>query len=118
MTYRPDDPPFDPAKVPDSQIPARKLVSNTIRQRTAKRFIPPVPLDWFNRACVLPGKALAVGLLLWRLARLKRTWTVVLTQAGLSQSGLSRWTKYPALRALESAGLILVRRRKKKNPEV
>jgi hypothetical protein len=75
-------------------------------------------MEWFDRACVLPGKALAVGLILWRLAKLKRANTFVLTQASLNQHRISRWEKYPALKALEKAGLISVRTRASKNPEV
>jgi hypothetical protein len=75
-------------------------------------------MPWFDRACVLPGKALAVGMVLWYLARRSRSSTVVLTQAALTQHGISRWEKYAALNALESTGLVTVRRRGKKNPEV
>src|SRR5262245_27298921 len=46
--------------VPDSQVPSRKVDLSLVRRRQARRFIPPIPLYWFNRACRLPGKALAV----------------------------------------------------------
>jgi hypothetical protein len=75
-------------------------------------------MEWFNRACVLPGKALAVGLVLWRLAKVRKTKTVLLTNAALAQHGLNRWEKYDALAALEGAGLITVGRRGTRNPEV
>jgi hypothetical protein len=88
------------------------------RRRKAAQYVPPVPLAWFDRACVLPGKALAVGLVLWRLARLKKTNSVLLTNAALKRHGLARWAKYPALQALERAGLVAVRRRPKRSPEV
>jgi hypothetical protein len=104
--------------VPDEQVPTKKVELGTVRRRKEKRYIPAVPLTWFDRACVLPGKALAVALVLWRLAKVQKTDTVVLTQAALQQHGLGRWAKYEALRALEAAGLISVRRHAKKNPEV
>jgi hypothetical protein len=67
---------------------------------------------------VLPGKALAVGLVLWRLAKVRRSSTVPLTQAAVAQHGLSRWEKYDALRALEAAGLVVVQRRGRRSPLV
>jgi hypothetical protein len=89
-----------------------------VMRRKKRQFIPPVPIEWFDRACVLPGKALAVGLILRRLTKLKKTDTVVLTQAALDQHGISRWEKYAALQALEKAGLISVRHRAFRNPEI
>jgi hypothetical protein len=75
-------------------------------------------MAWFDRACVLPGKALAVWMVLWFLAKVKRATTFVLTQAALNQHGITRWEKYAALEALEAAGLISVCRRGRKSPEV
>src|SRR5262249_33734970 len=88
------------------------------RKRRARRFIAPIPLPWFLAACRLPGKALAAALVIWHLAKLKGSDTVALTQAGLNEFGVSRQSKYRALRALEKAGLIAVRRRPKRNPEI
>jgi hypothetical protein len=96
----------------------RKVELRSLTKRRHRRFIPPVPLAWFDRACVLPGKALAVGLVVWRLARVRRSNTVQLTQAVVAQHGLSRWEKYAALRALESAGLVVVQRRGRRSPLV
>ena len=88
MEYDPNDlPGTDWSKVPDSLIPTRRVESQRDRRRRT-HFIPPVPLGWFDRACVLPGKALAVGLILWRLATMRHTDTVTLTQAALKQHGL------------------------------
>ena len=118
MAYDPNDlPGTDWSKVPDSLVPTRRVESQRDRRRRT-HFIPSVPLGWFDRACVLPGKALAVGLILWRLATMRHTDTVTLTQAALKQHGLGRWVKYDALRSLECAGLISVRRLTRKNPEV
>jgi hypothetical protein len=117
MELDPDQLRLDWSQVPDSQVPARK-VKGTVEKRRKRRFIPPVPMEWFDRACVLPGKALAVSLILWRLSKVRKTPTVVLTNAALKQHGLNRWEKYDALAALEGAGLISVRRRGTRNPEV
>jgi hypothetical protein len=108
----------DWSKVPDSQIPTRLVDLPRNRQRRSKQFIPPVPLDWFDLACRLPGKALAVGLILWRQSRLEKSKTVVLTQTALNRYGVTRWQKYPALRALEGAGLISIRHRGRRNPAI
>jgi hypothetical protein len=75
-------------------------------------------MSLIKRACEPPGKALAVFLVVWRLARVKKSKTFVLTQAALTQLGISRWEKYDALESLEKAGLISVHRRPKKNPEI
>jgi hypothetical protein len=99
-------------------IPERKVELPTLVGRRGRRFIPPVPMPWFDRACVLPGKALAVGMVLWYLARRAGSLTTALTQGALNQHGISRWEKYSALKALESAGLIAVHRRGRKNPEI
>src|SRR5215468_4411781 len=109
---------LDWSRVRDAEIPARKVELPTRRRRKAGQYIPPVPLAWFDRACVLPGKALAVGLVLWRLARLKKASSVVLTNAALKRHGLGRFAKYRALQALEQAGWIAVRRRPKRSPEI
>ena len=120
-----DQVPFDPgrlrldwSKVPDCQVPAQRVELASVRSRTGRRFIPSVPMAWFDRACVLPGKALAVWMVLWFLAKVKKTTTFVLTQAALNQHRITRWEKYAALEALGAAGLISVCRRGRKSPEV
>jgi hypothetical protein len=99
-------------------VAERKVESAAVRKRRGGRFVAPIPLPWFLRASRLPGKALALAVVARHLARLRRSDTVALTQAFLGEFGISRQAKYRALRALESAGLIAVRRRIKKNPEV
>src|SRR5262249_53853813 len=94
----------------------RRVVLGCISRRQSGRFIPPVPMTLFDRACVLPGKALAVYLLLWRQAAVERSDVVTLTTAGLRQHGLTRSEKETALRHLEAAGLVRGDRRGKKNP--
>ena len=118
MRLDPSELRLDPAQIPDLDIPQRRVEPRVVRRRKKRQFIPPVPIEWFNQACVLPGKALAVGLILLRLAKLKKTNTVVLTQAALDQHGISRWEKYAALKALEKGGLISVRHRASRNPEI
>lgn len=76
--------------LPDCDIPQRRVELSSVSRRKKRRFIPPVPIEWFDCACVLPGKALAVGLIFRRLAKMKKMDSVVLTQAALNQHGFSR----------------------------
>jgi hypothetical protein len=108
----------DWSRVPDSAVPARKVVLPTTMTRAASRFIPPMPLGWFQRACRLPGKAAVLAVVLWYTSRLKGSKTFVLTQARLDGFGISRHAKYRALKALEDAGLIAVSCGSRKSPEV
>jgi DNA-binding transcriptional ArsR family regulator len=79
-----------------------------------------IPLSWLGRACELPGKALATGLAIWFLSGLRggRMDSLKLTSATLERFGVSRSAKSRALKALEKAGLINVRREPRKNPLV
>ena len=117
-----DTQPFDPASLrlpPGSQPVAEKKVElATARRRRAGRFVAPMPLEWFRLACRLPGKAAALAVVIWHLARLRKSDTLVLTQTSLDEFGISRQAKYRALERLEAAGLIAVQRRDKKNPQV
>src|SRR5262245_58210201 len=112
---------LDPAKLhldpAGWKVPEKKVDLPTVQDRRARRFIAPMPLTWFLTACRLPGKAPVLAVVIWHLARLKKSDTFVLTQASLNQFGISRQAKYKALAALESVGLISVRRRGRKNPE-
>jgi hypothetical protein len=79
-----------------------------------------IPLSWLGRACELPGKALATGLAIWFLSGLRhgRLDGLRLTSATLNRFHVSRSAKSRALKALEEAGLISVRRAPRKNPVV
>jgi hypothetical protein len=96
----------------------RRVELTSVRARRSQQFIPPVPMEWFRRACRLPGKAVVVALAAWYRSKRERSSTVILSQAGLSELGVSRQAKYRALRHLEEAGLVAVRRRGHKSPEV
>ena len=111
-------PHFDWSRMPDSQVPARRVELPSTEKRKARHFIPPIPLGWFQRACQLPGRAPVLASILWRLYRLKKSKPFILAQARLNDFGISRRAKYRALEALEAAGLISVERRPKKSPVV
>jgi hypothetical protein len=83
------------------------------------RFLKgPVPWLWIVAAAALPGKALLIGLCLWRLAGAMKCKTVSLGNADLRPLGIDRASKSRALRALEGAGLIEVVRERSRFPKV
>ncbi len=93
---------------------------------TATKTAPPVrhvrpflkgPVDWawLQAAMALEGQALAVGVALWQLAGLTGSHTVRL---GYRRLPFSRWTTARGLAALESAGLVTVKRRRGRLPMV
>lgn len=77
-----------------------------------EKFIKgPIPLEWITRANALPGKAGAVGLALWFLVGVQKSRTIKLTGEVERIAACDRKTVYPALAALETAGLITVERK-------
>jgi hypothetical protein len=80
--------------------------------RNTNRFLKgPIPWDWIIRASELPGKALLLGLCLWRLKGATRSDTVALSNTELEPFGIDRAAKSRGLSALERAGLIKVDRK-------
>src|SRR5437870_3990955 len=98
--------------------PGQKVELETMRRKRHGRFIPPMPLDWFERVSRLPGKAPVVATLLWYRSKREGSATVTLTQVFLNTFGISRQARYRALQSLEAAGLISVQRRPRKSPVV
>jgi DNA-binding transcriptional ArsR family regulator len=89
------------------------------RHREGERFLKgPIPWQWLCSASRLPGKALHVAIALWHLAGMTGSETVRLATSVLKPLGVSRYSGYRALRALEEAGLIAVTRRRGRNPIV
>lgn len=81
------------------------------RAPTEKFIKGPIPLEWITRANALPGKAGAVGLALWFLVGVQKARTIKLTGEVERIAACDRKTVYPALAALETAGLITVERK-------
>lgn len=78
----------------------------------AVRFLKgPVPMSWLAAAAKLPGKALAVGVALWRLSGAVKSRTVILSNAEVEVLGVDRNAKSRALRALQQEGLVSVDQR-------
>jgi hypothetical protein len=68
----------------------------------------PIPWSWIETATRLPGKALAVGLLVWREAQARHRTTVRITFAKAAKLGMHPDTARRALRSLEQAGLVCI----------
>lgn len=85
-----------------------------INHRSAQRapYIKgPIPLEWMKRASALSGKALAVALVIWYIAGLRKSPTnLPVTGKVLKAFSVGRKAGYRGLVALEVAGLVTVRR--------
>src|SRR3954462_12638028 len=101
--------PFDPDRWLKNAYPARAPApaakKRPPRPPRRDRFLKgPVPWPWLARAIALPGKALAVGLVLWlRRGRAGRR-TVQFCLARAAAEGIPTTTARRAVRDLEAAG--------------
>jgi DNA-binding transcriptional ArsR family regulator len=78
----------------------------------------PVPWAWLITASQLKGRALEVGLCLWRLKGATHKDSILLSNSELEPFGIDRAAKSRALSALEKAGLIAVARTRGRWPTV
>lgn len=79
----------------------------------------PIPLPWLTAVTRLSGKApLAVALAVCFEAGRRKSNEVKLTTAILRRFSVNRKAKYNALKSLEKAGLVRVRREPRRNPVV
>jgi hypothetical protein len=106
--------PFDPEQLrlpsTNGTAAAYRKSMRPPRHQPGEWFLKgPVPWAWLVRAGRLRGRALHVGLCLWREAgrRNNRTVRLCLATIGL---GLTRWATRRGLSALESAELVSVQR--------
>jgi hypothetical protein len=78
------------------------------RHRPGEPFLKgPIPWPWIVQAARLPGKALAIGLTLWREAGCQKRRTVPLNLSATAAAlGMGRKTAMRGLRALGRAGLV------------
>ena len=81
-------------------------------------FIPPLPWRLFRVLATLPGKAWVLYLVLWRLARIRKTTSLTVTSTALRGLRMNRHQKTRGLQALETAGLLTVKRSLGRNPQV
>ena len=90
----------------------------SVTERLEKEFFPTLPGRLFTVLAPLPGKALAVYMVLRLRSRLERVQTVTLTSALLGRHGITRRQKDYAVACLEAADLITVDRTNGKNPRI
>lgn len=106
-----------------STAPAAGKTANVNPPETKKitgEFLKgPIPLPWLTAVTRLSGKApLAVALAVWFEAGRRKSNEVKLTSAVLRRFSVNRKAKYSALKSLERAGLVRVRREPRRNPVV
>jgi DNA-binding transcriptional ArsR family regulator len=96
-----------------------RYARNRKRARVERFLRGPVPLSWLTSAAQLPGSALTVGVVLWHVAGLRGTHQhLPLSNERLKSFGVSRFSKDRALGALLSAGLVSIRRKRGRSPQV
>ena len=109
--------PFDPSNLKPAppKIPTGRE-KRPPRHGQGEKFLKgPIPWRWLELAGALPGKALAVGLAVWREAGCLNDRTVPLN---LSAQPMPRRTAQRALQALAAAGLVSVESRDGRPPLV
>jgi hypothetical protein len=110
--------PFDRDKLElVDAIPCRPIVST--KQRRQRPHFVKVPVEWAAQVGLATGES-ATFVAIWLVYRAWKTKsnTVVLSTGHLEAHGISRWSKQRALRKLETAGLIEVRRQHGRAPVV
>lgn len=98
------------AAFPKSASPPRRVQGTFLKG--------PIPMDWLQRAGMLPGKALHLGVALWFRAGLAGSMTVKLANADLAAMGVARDAKYEGLQRLKAVGLISVEQQPGRAPTV
>lgn len=95
------------------------LPAQTSKTGRPEQFLKgPVPWTWIVRGSQLPGKALIIGLCLWRLKGTTGKASITLSNSELRPFGIDRAAKSRGLAALEKARLIAVERRQNRWPVV
>jgi len=120
----PDADPFDPDRWQTNGEPVQTLTPTARKKRPPRprrtgRFLKgPVPWPWLAGAMQLPGKALAVGLMLWLQRGITGRRTVLFCLARAAADGIPTATARRAIRALERAGLVTICRKPGRGLEV
>jgi hypothetical protein len=106
------------AEIVEGEVSSLEQLANSFSASAGLFLKGPVPWAWIVAAAALPGKALIVGLCLWRLSGALKSRTVKLGNADLKPFGVDRAAKSRALIALEGAGLVQVARKPSRFPSV
>jgi len=106
-------------RLPDVRTAPSTDTKKPPRHKTGGKFLKgPVPWDWISMAAKLPGKALHVSIVLWFLAGVKNSRTIILSSTALKGIGVKRNAAYRGLAALEESGLVSVVRHRGRCPVV
>jgi hypothetical protein len=113
--------PFNPSRValsrngkPPTAIDPSK---RPLRHRAGQGFLRgPIPLAWLRTAARLPGKALAVAIVVWYLAGLRSRRELHWEPTKAELFGLNRHTAYRGLAAIERAKSVLIVRHRGRCP--
>jgi hypothetical protein len=101
------------------EAPPKRPPKRPPRHRPGEAFLKgPVPWPWLAAAARLPGKALQVSLLLWKVAGCRKSRTVPFCLGRGAEVGVTQKSARLALRALETAGLVAVVRKPGRGLEV
>lgn len=113
-------PPPSNHRIPEELSKASLQRRQESAQRNQSQYIGGrIPTWWIKRAAMLPGKSLAVGLVIWFLRGVTRsTKDLVISTKRVAEYGVSRKSRHEALKALESGGLIRVDKRRGRSPRV
>lgn len=112
---------FDPKRfeLPPGAVGNARPSKRLPRHKRGERFLwGPLPLTWFTAAARLPGRALAVGMVLWWLAGIKKNRTVKWEPSAAEPWGVNYQAFNRGLDRLERAGLVAVDRRRGRCPVV
>jgi hypothetical protein len=103
----------------DNKIPEINITPKKVYEKKKGHFLKgPIPMTWLGVAANLSGKALHVAIALWFWSGIKKSKTFVLPSNTIRGFGVSRQTCYAQLKAMEKAGLLSVKTRSGKKPEI
>lgn len=88
----------------------RPRVNSTSKMIKGRFLRGPIPMAWLDAARTVRRKAIHVALEVWHWSFIKGSKTVKLNLSRLARCGVARTTAGRALRDLEDAGLVSVRR--------
>ena len=98
-------------RLASTSVPSDRRKPRVPRHRRGELFLRgPIPWNWLVAAARLPGRALAVAIVLWFEAGVKGAAVVALSQKRLRDLGVKRHAGYRGLTSLEESGLVSVQR--------
>lgn len=102
-----------------NKIPEINITPQKVYGKKRDHFLKgPIPMAWLIAAANLTGKALHIANALWFWSGIKKSTTFDLPLNTIKDMGVSRQTCYAQLKAMEKAGLLSIKARKGKKPEV